>query len=374
MLDKIARKYLTDKRIGHHGYTTYYENHFNRIRNNSLKILEIGVKEARSLKMWEEYFPNSKIYGIDINPKCKQYETDRTKIFIGNQADSKFLTGTMKSIGEVDIIIDDGSHKNIHQQISFKSLFPFLKNDGLYIIEDLHSSYSTKHSYNGGYKKEGTTIEFLKELLDTVNYPSHLQKIDEFTRKVGYLHIYQDICFISKQVKAWQHDDVLIDLISKNNFERVAEIGVLKGKLTKRILCSLCQNTLTEYWAIDPWKVTDEHSYLKTFTQKNWDDIYAEVCKKMRWAEQLRVLRLTSERASKLFGRGHFDLVYIDGNHHFNNVINDIKLWLPRIRKGGILCGHDYGRAETEVKEAIDKYFGNDVVIDKKSTVWIKYV
>jgi cephalosporin hydroxylase len=73
-------------------YFDIYEHHFSRFRNKEVVILEIGIFQGGSLQMWKDYFgPKAKIYGIDINPKCKDLEEENIKIFIGSQSDRKFL-------------------------------------------------------------------------------------------------------------------------------------------------------------------------------------------------------------------------------------------------------------------------------------------
>ena len=66
-LDSLAVKYRTDKSSNRHGYAEIYDSFFSSIQNDHLKILEIGVHKQRSLKMWNEYFKNSLIIGVDIN-------------------------------------------------------------------------------------------------------------------------------------------------------------------------------------------------------------------------------------------------------------------------------------------------------------------
>ena len=159
-LNELATKYGTDKGPGDHNYTAVYEQMFEGIRNEPLKILEIGVADGASLRMWEEYFPNAEIHGIDINP-C-DIEHERITIHIGDQGDMKF----MSSLGvDFDIVIDDGSHRVSDQIFSFKVLWPNTRL--IYIVEDMYSSYLKR--YGGGYRRSGTAVEFFKDLVDDVN-------------------------------------------------------------------------------------------------------------------------------------------------------------------------------------------------------------
>lgn len=125
-------------------YANFYEKWFSSIKYSCTNILEIGILDGCSLNANCEYFPNSHIYGLDIFEK-KQYENDRIKTFVLDQGNTNdlenFITYCRNFNISFDIIIDDGSHSVIHQQKTFGKFFKLLKNNGLYIIEDLGSSY-----------------------------------------------------------------------------------------------------------------------------------------------------------------------------------------------------------------------------------------
>src|SRR5271157_3117054 len=137
-LDELAIKYNTDKSSKNHNYTKVYDKYFQNIREEFKNVLEIGVLNGSSLKMWEEYFPNAIIYGIDMNLECKKYENEKCKIIITKQDDEKLIKENIKDKKIIfDTIIDDGSHISNHQISSFHLLFDNLKSKGLYIIEDV---------------------------------------------------------------------------------------------------------------------------------------------------------------------------------------------------------------------------------------------
>jgi cephalosporin hydroxylase len=142
LLEEIAVKYGSDKqRKNGHGYTEFYEKYFQDIKDSSLNILELGVREGYSLKMWNEYFTKSIIWGIDNNTENKcpdSFNEPRVKFFIGDQTDEKFLSKLNDNSGGFDIIIDDASHISPYTIKSFQILYPLLNFGGLYIIEDLH--------------------------------------------------------------------------------------------------------------------------------------------------------------------------------------------------------------------------------------------
>lgn len=146
-IEAIANHYETDKRASDHNYTEYYEQYFEAIRDKELNVVEIGILrhparpyEGASLLLWRDYFENSIIHGIDINDH-KSMEQKRIKIHIADQGNREQLTDVFNSIGNPDVIIEDGSHYMHHQQISLAHLFKTLKSGGIYVVEDLHTSH-----------------------------------------------------------------------------------------------------------------------------------------------------------------------------------------------------------------------------------------
>jgi hypothetical protein len=115
-------------------------------------MVEIGVQTDASVQMWQEYFPNAEILGIDIDPDCKRFESDRIKIIIGDQTDREFLLSfARKNFGTIDIVVDDGLHTPNAIQTSFQVLYPALSAHGIYAVEDLLG-----HDYACGWVAEIT--------------------------------------------------------------------------------------------------------------------------------------------------------------------------------------------------------------------------
>jgi hypothetical protein len=167
-LDRIAKSHGTDKSSEHHNYCVKYEKYLPFDRYDTLKILEIGVLNGKSLKTWKEYFYMSHIVGIDIDPNCKQYEEEKISIEIGSQYDNNFLREVSEKYGPFDMILDDGSHLNSHVTYSFQHLWNGVKSGGVYIVEDCGTAYWEE--YEGGYLKPTTSIETFKSLVDDVNF------------------------------------------------------------------------------------------------------------------------------------------------------------------------------------------------------------
>ena len=160
-LSDLAKKHGTDKGPACHNYTELYESMFAGIREEKLKILEIGVLGGASLRMWYDYFPNAEIHGVEIDKDCLAFADDRFTIHIGDQGDRDFLD----TLPDFDIVIDDGSHRVDDQIMSFKALWPNTRL--IYVVEDTYSSYNKR--YGGGYRRSGTAVEFFKDLVDDVN-------------------------------------------------------------------------------------------------------------------------------------------------------------------------------------------------------------
>ena len=181
-------------------YLPVYERYFASFRQKAgLKFLEIGVLEGGSLELWRKYFGlEATIFGIDINPACATRVSAPNQVRIGSQDDESFLTSVVREMGGLDIVLDDGSHIGRHQRASFETLFPRLSYGGLYVIEDLHTSY-WQGPHEGGYRKKGTAIEYLKQMMDDMHGWYHEHAMTSGAKEtVGAIHIYDSIAVIEK--------------------------------------------------------------------------------------------------------------------------------------------------------------------------------
>ena len=148
-------------------YFPVYENLFEKYKNKEITFVEIGVLDGGSLEIWKKYFgPKARIIGIDNNPNCKQFENDNFEIYIGSQSDDTFWTEFYKKIGNVDIILDDGGHSNDQQIISLIQSIKYINDGGLYVVEDVHTSYQKQYGNPCKY----SFINFTKKIIDDVNF------------------------------------------------------------------------------------------------------------------------------------------------------------------------------------------------------------
>lgn len=183
-------------------YFEIYDRHFSRFRGAEVNIVEFGVSHGGSLQMWKDYFgPKCRIYGVDIDPHCKQFEEERVEIFIGDQENREFLRSLAAKVPKIDILIDDGGHKMAQQINTFEELFYRVDERGVYLCEDMHTSYWPK--WGGRYRKPDTFVEYSKDFIDYINAWHSMEKdkldVSDFTRQVHSLHYYDSILVIEKR-------------------------------------------------------------------------------------------------------------------------------------------------------------------------------
>ena len=163
-----------------HGYDRWYEPMFQRLRGKRIRLLEIGMKDGASAKLWRSYFPKADIYGLDYDPTNNDNAIRSTeqgiRVVLGDQAKISDLERLVEQTGgNFDIIIDDGGHTPTQQLVSFDYLFSkALKPGGIYSVEDIETSYWTNGELytfrvEAGLHKRGTAMEVFKQIADTVN-------------------------------------------------------------------------------------------------------------------------------------------------------------------------------------------------------------
>ena len=133
-----------------HQYLTTYGPLFKRLKNRNNRILEIGIAEGDSLNLWEEYFTQSVIYGVDNNyPQKRAVELNsRVRVIVGDAYTPEMIT-LLKDIGKFDLIIDDGSHYLEDIKFVVDNYCELLTDDGILIIEDVNNGIcpETKKKY-----------------------------------------------------------------------------------------------------------------------------------------------------------------------------------------------------------------------------------
>lgn len=137
-LHTIGNQYNTNKTW--HNYCRFYDRILSPIRETCERMLEIGIDQGSSLRMWRDYFHNATVFGVDYNPATLLREEDRITCAQADQSNPVQLYNIVSTWGSFDFIIDDGSHIVSHQKNSIEYLWKCLKPKGVYIIEDLHTN------------------------------------------------------------------------------------------------------------------------------------------------------------------------------------------------------------------------------------------
>lgn len=223
----LARFYGSDK-WGRHLYASVYEKLFHSLRYKKINLMEIGVggyddphSGGSSVFMWKSYFPFARLFFIDIADKSR-FSGGRAKIFQGSQGDTAFLRQVADEAGQFDIIVDDGSHINEHQIETFKTFFPFLKDRGVYVIEDTQTSYWPK--FGGGNLEtreyEQSCMRFFLGLVNGLNHGEFLDdnfSPSEFNKKIV------EISFCHNLIVVRKGNNDQVSVLEKSNASRLKQ-------------------------------------------------------------------------------------------------------------------------------------------------------
>lgn len=221
-LSMIATRYGTDKGPLGHNYTCVYSLFFSPLKNNPIALLEIGFYQGASIALWDAYFihPQTRIYAIDFDDtyfnrivscsnRCSVHRIDQE-----NPVQLHMFIDTM--CNAFDVIIDDGGHSMRQQITSFTVLFPYVKPGGIYIIEDLHTSYWHEYGSSGSLEEPAasahSTIRFLQALVDDINFvgartscadkekatPALRNTLSDYQKNIKAIHFYSSLCIIEK--------------------------------------------------------------------------------------------------------------------------------------------------------------------------------
>jgi hypothetical protein len=218
-LDELALRFGSDKYGHHHWYTQHYDTHLRPMRHQPVRVLEIGIgggpdpgSGGESLRMWEQYFRRGLVYGLDLSEK-KGIESTRIRTIAGDQSDAAFLDRLGRELGPFDVVIDDGSHVNEHVITSFEALFPYVRDEGYYIVEDTQTAYWPAFGGDAaGSLSPSTSLGFLTRLVDGLNHQEHDQEPARHERSIAALSFYHNMVFVKRAVNgengwpAWARD------------------------------------------------------------------------------------------------------------------------------------------------------------------------
>ena len=200
-LISISKKLNTTKKEV--GYIELYDQYLKKFKNKKINFLEIGFTKD-SLMLYKAFLPKANIIGLDLAFRNKD-KYKKADLFYGHQNDYEILNKIIKKYKKFDVIIDDGSHVNSHIIKTFNYLFKYLKNEGLYFVEDLQTSYISRWGYGGdpiNHDNKNTTMNFIRSLADRMHYQEFdnpFYKSHKFDGQIGYVHIHRNIAIIQKK-------------------------------------------------------------------------------------------------------------------------------------------------------------------------------
>jgi len=194
----------------HTSYFEVYEELLNNYIDKDITLVEIGVNNGGSLFMWQQYLGKKcRIIGIDNNEKCKELEKHNFEIYIGNQADPLFWKNFFNKVGKIDILIDDGGHTNFQQAITLNSAVDNIKDSGLIIVEDLHTSYLKEYGNPSKYSFKNLMFDYV----DKINHRSRsLDYKKALSMPIASINFYESIVALKIKRKT----DYLSDAIVNN--------------------------------------------------------------------------------------------------------------------------------------------------------------
>ncbi len=177
------------KSIKHSSYFPVYDHLFCPYIGKEITFVEIGILGGGSLFMWREFFgQNARIIGIDLNPEAKRWEKEGFEIYIGSQSDPKFWEYFKNEVGNIDIVLDDGGHTFEQQIITIENILPNIKDTGLIVVEDTHTSYMG----NFGGPSSYSFVEYAKNVVDGINF-----RFGKFSKKRHEKNVYSVTFFES---------------------------------------------------------------------------------------------------------------------------------------------------------------------------------
>lgn len=342
------------------------------INENSFeRIVEVGVHEGQTAKHIKKACPSIQEYfmvdpwkeysgeGSGSLSKVKQKNWNDIYKRVANhfQSDPRFSIMRMDSMAasslfeenSLDFIFIDAVHEYEACKEDIKIWYPKVRIGGILSGDDFSDSYP-------GVKKA------VQELFPT------------FGTSGGRVWYVKKGSLVEggKPMLFQPQTDTLVNIINQGKYRKVAEIGVVEG-YTSFHVSHQCASVV-KYYMIDPWKVRtgDGTGKRASITQARWDKMYNDICVKFSVDNRFEIIRMGPAQAVKLFDPESLDVVFINSIHSYDIVKRDIKLWLPIVNIGGVLCGEAYVGRFPGVKRAVDEILGHRLEFwDEGKRVWI---
>ena len=161
------------------------------------------------------------------------------------------------------------------------------------------------------------------------------------------------------------HAEALIKLISNRPHSLCCEIGVHAGETTISLLENLPK--IDKYHAVDPWESYEKYNgttYRKPGHKrlKTWSSVMQNFLNVTKpFSDKVIIHRMTSVEATQSFEDEYFDWIFIDANHDYPYIKENLMIWTPKVKVGGIVSGHDYNNGKwSGIKKAVDEFVPKD--------------
>ena len=205
-------------------YFNIYSNILKKFVNKKIIFVEVGVGNGGSLFMWKKFFGNKvRIIGIELNPEAKKLEKHGFEIFIGDQANPNFWKNFYKQVGKIDILLDDGGHKNIQQITTFMESIRYIKKGGKIIVEDTHTSFMKKKGFKNPSKY--SFINFCFYLIENMHRSNPMleKNLNYYSKRIKQINFYDSIVEIDiTENKSLKYSQLLENNKTKILFYRLS--------------------------------------------------------------------------------------------------------------------------------------------------------
>ncbi|MFN2518006.1 MAG: class I SAM-dependent methyltransferase [Jatrophihabitantaceae bacterium] len=181
-------------------YFPIYTRHLERFRARAVKVLEIGVYRGGGLELLAGYLgPQAKLVGLDIDEDAVRAVRGRFPVVLGDQADPDVLRKINDEHGPFDVIIDDGGHTMEQQIATIETLFPLLNDDGIFVVEDTHTSYWSE--FGGGLYAPESFVEWAKPRVDDLHSRHHvgIDRNSIWATDLDGMHWYDSVVVLDKK-------------------------------------------------------------------------------------------------------------------------------------------------------------------------------
>jgi hypothetical protein len=220
------------------------------------------------------------------------------------------------------------------------------ENSAKNVVFDIISNGSYKTTFNFNVGTPLTNTDFI--IINLSNTWKGWKEIDGW--------------FTENDARSYQ---LIVGQYTGGNF---AEVGCWKGRSFASILPVLQTYSYKNIYAIDTWKGTTDSQYDEVKTVDVFDQ-FTNNMRRLKFTSTYTPILQDSVSAANTFDDEFFDVVFIDANHAYDAVNDDIKYWLPKVKKGGTLCGHDINHHE--VKDAVINNFGNGTWTHIPDNIWV---